>query len=105
MSVRGIENQMQITRAAELAKEASSQLKRTELMQDYQAVQARALAAQEAQKVANTLETQEVVFDKDKEGGGGSDEQKQQRQKQQQPLSEEAELPVSSGEHTIDIRI
>ena len=105
MSVRGIENQMQITRAAELAKEASSQLKRTELMQDYQAVQARALAAQEAQKVANTLETQEVVFEKDHEGGGNSAEEQKNKRQHQQPLSEEAELPVSAGEHTIDIRI
>lgn len=115
MAVRGIDNQMMIMRSAELAKEAGSELKRSELMQDYLAVQNRAEAELEGTKVAEALAAQEVVIHKDKrereKGERGDAEGKNAAGTGSEPMENplnaimEETPPQAENDRIIDIKV
>ncbi len=113
MSIKGIDNQMMITRTAELAKDATSQLKRGELAQDYLAVQAKALAEHEQGVVQKAQKPHEALIQKDKQGsqqqgqgrqGGGA--QADEGEDEGENLLAADRLAMPKGEmRTIDIKV
>ena len=110
MSIKGIDSQLMITRAAELMKDSSVQLKKNELMQDFLAVQSKVIEEHEKQKVARAQETQEaeIQLERDRDSaqgerqGGASKRKKEETQDPNQKLLEQLD---STGNHKIDIKI
>lgn len=105
MSIKGIDAQLMVTRAADLAKDSSTQLKKNELMQDYLAVHAKAVEHQEQTKVAKAIESQQVSInkDKDKDSSPGSQDQNPKKTPEDEAL-EELDTYISDSS-TIDIKI
>jgi len=109
MSIKGIDAQMMITRATELTKDSSAQLRKNELMHDYLAAQTRAIETRENQSVARTLKPQEIEIhlNNDREGSGGwtgPDGEREAEEREQADQDRLAQLaPIDP--HTIDITI
>jgi uncharacterized protein (DUF3084 family) len=109
MSIKGIDNQIMITRAAELVRETSAQLKKTELMQDYLNVQSLELEKQKKHIVQKTPEIAHVEQIKDKQREGGSREAahqgKGQDGKSREEESDALQIAAEPETHHIDIKI
>lgn len=109
MSIKGIDAQLMVTRAAEYAKESSVQQRKNELLQDYLSVQAKVAETQEKQKVAKTVQAEAagIQLDKDAEGYGGhgydssSEEPSDETDRNQELLNQ----LLDTEEHAIDIKV
>ena len=109
MSIKGIDNQLMVTRAADYAKEASTQLKRSDLMQDYLYVQTKMLENRKKQVVLKTAKSEQIEKVKSKQDGRQQTKQDRKRDPKKEPESgREAPLIASDtkGEHRkIDIKV
>jgi hypothetical protein len=108
MSIKGIDAQMMITRAADLARESSALQKKAELTQDYLAIQAKANEAQEQKRIARKteVEMQKLHPDKDGGGGGGTGGGGGSKPKNSAKKAEpDSDTLVPPGNNVIDIRV
>ena len=106
MSIKGIDTQIMVTRAAELAKESSNQIKRNELMQDYMSVQGRLIEEHEKQMVTGLNEAQEVAIQREREGSRGGAFAEGQARGESSLSDQELDEELLSGEnHIIDIKV
>ena len=106
MSIKGIDAQHMVTRAAEFVKDASVQQRKNELLQDYLTVQSKVVDAQEKQKVPKTLETEKMRMHPDQDGGGGyggtaQKDAKSNKDEEQTPAGH----AVPAEQHIIDIKV
>ena len=107
MSIRAIDSQMMITRAAALSKDASSEIQKAQLNSEYQAAQTRVINEKERNSVqqADEADTVEILTDKDgankDDPRGGGKKRRRDAKEGEKPASE---LQVASGEERkIDI--
>ncbi len=104
MSIKGIENQIMVTRTAELSKDTSAQLKRGELSQQNFAENVKAAGEHAQKSVTRTEQSMGAQIHPDSEsgdtyqpGGGG---------KRRERAPSDGELSVGSDEeHIIDIKV
>ncbi|NLT57758.1 MAG: hypothetical protein GXX99_02210 [Clostridiales bacterium] len=108
MSIKGIDAQMMVTRAVDYARESSAQLKKSELMQDYMAVQGRLLEQQGQKSVGGAQKAEQAGIHPDRQRGGGQAASDQERGTAEDSAAHsERELSEALGEpeaHLIDIR-
>lgn len=107
MSIKGIDNQMMVTRTAEYSKDAGAHLRKGELVQDYLAAQAKAQAEIDHEKVSQTIKAQEALIHKDRKGQGEKGREaagKRPPPKKEAPDGDDTP-PVCTGNHRIDIKI
>ena len=107
MSIKGIDTQIMITRAADFARDNSALLKKPELNQDYLAVQAKAYNAQEKKRIVKTTEI-ELKKLRPEDGGGGNQggwdgDSRSARNGREDVLNSETLVPP--GDNMIDIRV
>ena len=108
MSIKGIDSQIMITRAADFARDNSALLKKPETDQDYMTIQAKAFNSMEAKKVEKTQEAELQKLRTDEDGGGngaaGGGGPGQGKKKQgEEPAGKDHLVPP--GEHKIDIKV
>ena len=106
MSIRGVDGQLMISRSADIAKEVSSAQRKTELSQDFLAIQGKIMAERDGQSVGGAIEVQaaEVRLEKDAEGGDSYTSQDGKEQKKKD--GQDPDPPTVPGEvHIIDIKI
>lgn len=107
MSIRGIDSQMMITRAADLARDSSALLKRAELTQDYLAIQAKASEAQEQKRVGRKteVEMQKLQADKDGSGSGAAGYSNANTKRKSRDPAQDPDTLVPPSNNVIDIRV
>ena len=112
MSIRAIDSQMMITRAADLSRDVSSELNKTTFRDEYQAVQSKLLQEKESNSVAKTDQIDKVEIQVNEDGhGSGAYEQGNNRKRKSAPIQEKQEekksdLQIDLGEkRTIDITV
>ena len=108
MSIKGIDAQLMITRAADLARDASQQVRKNELVQDYLSAQMNAQEQFEIQKAPKTNESEKVKLnlDKESEREGSAKKRPSASSKQQKAVQENEVLKhVPSPDSIIDVII
>lgn len=111
MSIRGIDAQIMVTRAAELVRDTSVQLKGSERMQDFLAIQAQAQTELDQSTVLKSTESEKVQLQLGDEGGGAGYTPAENEREGQATSEDEARLAaandplVPSEEHIIDIKL
>ncbi|MCL1817063.1 MAG: hypothetical protein FWG43_05635 [Clostridiales bacterium] len=105
--LKGIEAQLMVTRTADLSRDANALQRKNDLVRDYMAVQAQALAELEKGQVPQVLRAQEVAINKDKQGSGQQDAKQQREDEPEYAWENDNELILLPAENssTIDIRI
>lgn len=73
MSLKGIDAQIMVTRTADMAREAVTQLKSGERMQEFLAVQAKEMAEREKSMVSELDKSEKPELRSDKDGGSARD--------------------------------
>lgn len=108
MSIKGIDTQMMITRAAELTNEASVQVRKGDMSQEFLAIHQKAVAEHDQQSVKGPqkAEQADVKLDQDGSGSGaassgGGRGSGQREDDRPDPLDQ----LVPGGQNTIDIKI
>ncbi|MDR3310588.1 MAG: hypothetical protein LBS90_04510 [Oscillospiraceae bacterium] len=76
MSVKGIDNQIMVTRTSDYARELSAQQHRGDAMQDYLAVQAQAREKYNMQSVRESNKSEKEELKTGKDGGGNGARQR-----------------------------
>lgn len=106
MSIRGIDNQLMITRATEMVKDSDASLRKNELMQDYLAIQSQIEGEKEKAMVGEALEVQEAEVKLDKDGEGANNYEGQSKKGSQGEIETETDRQfVPREEHKIDIKV
>ena len=105
--LKGIEAQLMVTRTADLARDAGAMQRKNDLVRDYLALQTQALAEQEKKQAPKTLNAQEAVIHKDKQGGGQSFKEEGDEEDNAFFTGEDEDyvIPPSANNSTIDIKI
>jgi hypothetical protein len=96
-----------ITRSADLVKEASSQLKRNELMQEYAYFHTKELENRKKQIVMATTRTEQAEKIKDRQSGNRQKQSSERKPAKEPQNGREEELitSVAGGKNKIDIKI
>ncbi|NLO47743.1 MAG: hypothetical protein GX111_05410 [Clostridiales bacterium] len=107
MSIKGIDNQLMVTRAADYAKEASTQLKRSELMQDYLYVQTKMLENRKKQVVPKTVKSEQIEKIRSEQDNREQTKQNRKRDPKKEPENEQgaSSIDPKGARGKIDIKI
>ncbi|MDR0490922.1 MAG: hypothetical protein LBH28_06730 [Oscillospiraceae bacterium] len=107
MSIKGIDSQIMITRAADLARDSSALQKKPELTQEYLAIQAKANEAQVQKRVSRKTEVEMQKLRPDKDGGGsgggGGNASGDRSSERKNELDSDTLVPP--GNNVIDIKV
>ena len=107
MSIKGIDAQIMITRAAQLAKENSTIVRKDELTQEYLAAQQKAAGERDQKAVLRSAEAEgaPVHLEKDGKSGHGRDRKQNEKRDWEESAGDPAGTLVPSVEQKIDITI
>lgn len=107
MSIKGIDSQIMVTRTAELAKEASSQIKKNETTQTHLAFQTAATEAEKKISVQTLQESQEseLKLDLDKESAHSGHHKGESGSEKKDEEETSSINYVPPGNNIIDIKV